>query len=32
MDLVWIALTVIFFGLCLGYVNFLDQEGKLWKT
>ena len=32
MDLVWIALTVIFFGLCLSYVNFLDQEGKLWKT
>jgi hypothetical protein len=32
MDIVLIAITVIFFGLCLAYVGFLDQEGKIWKT
>jgi hypothetical protein len=32
MDFVWITILVIFFGICLGYVSFLDQEGKLWKT
>ena len=32
MDIVWIVIAIIFFGLCLGYVGFLDKEGKLWKT
>lgn len=32
MDFVWIVIPTIFFGFCLAYVNFLDQEGKLWKT
>ena len=32
MDIVWIIISVIFFGLCLAYVGFLDREGKSWKT
>jgi hypothetical protein len=32
MDAVWIVLTIVFFGICLAYVGFLDQEGSLWKT
>ncbi len=32
MDVVWIALSLIFFGVCLAYVIFLAQEGKTWKT
>lgn len=32
MDIVWLAISVTFFGLCLTYVGFLDQEGKTWKT
>ena len=32
MDIVWIAIAIFFFGICLGYVGFLDKEGKSWKT
>ena len=32
MDVVWIIIVVIFFGICLGYVGFLGKEGKTWKT
>ncbi len=32
MDIVWITISVIFFGLCLAYVGFLDKEGTQWKT
>jgi hypothetical protein len=32
MDIVWIAILAIFFGLCLTYVGFLDKEGRQWKT
>jgi len=32
MDVVWIAITLIFFGVCLAYVGFLAKEGKTWKT
>jgi hypothetical protein len=32
MDIVWIIIALIFFVICLAYVGFLDQEGKLWKT
>jgi hypothetical protein len=32
MDLVWIGIPLVFFGLCLVYVGFLAKEGKTWKT
>jgi len=32
MDLVWIIIPLIFFAICLGYVGFLGQESKTWKT
>jgi|YelNatPaOPRAMG01_1025707.scaffolds.fasta_scaffold09803_5 hypothetical protein len=32
MDLVWIAITLLFFGVCLAYVVFLAKEDKKWKT
>ncbi len=32
MDIVWIAISLIFFGVCLTYVAFLAGEGKTWKT
>jgi hypothetical protein len=32
MDVVWIAISLIFFGVCLVYVSFLAKEGKTWKT
>ncbi len=32
MDVVWIAIPLIFFVVCLAYVGFLAQEGKTWKT
>lgn len=32
MDVVWIIIPLIFFGICLAYVRFLAQEGKTWKT
>lgn len=32
MDIFLLTIAVIFFGICVGYVGFLDQEGKLWKT
>lgn len=32
MDFVYIAISVLFFFICLAYVNFLDQEEKSWKT
>ncbi len=32
MDIVWMLITVIFFGICLIYVGFLAKEGKTWKT
>jgi hypothetical protein len=32
MDIVWLAIAVIFVILSLAYVGFLDREGKLWKT
>jgi hypothetical protein len=32
MDVVWIAIVLIFFGVCLAYVSFLAKEGKTWKT
>ena len=32
MDLVWIGLSLVFFGICLAYVGFLAKEGKTWKT
>jgi hypothetical protein len=32
MDVVWIAIALVFFGVCLAYVSFLSQEGKTWKT
>ena len=28
MDVVWMAITLIFFGVCLAYVGFLAKEGK----
>ena len=32
MDLVWIGLSLVFFGVCLAYAGFLAKEGKTWKT
>jgi hypothetical protein len=32
MDIIWIAITIIFFVICLAYVGFLAKEGKTWKT
>jgi hypothetical protein len=32
MDLVWILICIIFFGICLAYVGFLAKEGNTWKT
>jgi hypothetical protein len=32
MDVVWIAITVIFFAVGLAYIGFLAKEGKIWKT
>jgi hypothetical protein len=32
MDVVWIAIALIFFWVCLAYVGFLAREGKTWKT
>jgi hypothetical protein len=32
MDVIWIAIPLIFFGACLVYVGFLAKEGKIWKT
>jgi hypothetical protein len=32
MDVVWLAITLIFFVACLAYVGFLAKEGKTWKT
>jgi hypothetical protein len=32
MDIVWITIPLIFFGICLAYVGFLGKEGKTWKT
>jgi hypothetical protein len=32
MDFVWIAISFIFFGVCLAYVGFLAKERKTWKT
>ena len=32
MDVVWIIIAIIFFGICLGYVGFLAKEGTTWKT
>ncbi len=31
MDIVWIIISVIFFGICLAYVGFLDRGAKAWK-
>jgi hypothetical protein len=32
MDVVWIIISLIFFGICLAYIGFLAREGKTWKT
>ena len=32
MDLIWIGISLVFFGVCLAYVGFLAKEGKTWKT
>jgi len=32
MDVLWIAISLIFFAGCLTYVSFLTKEGKTWKT
>jgi hypothetical protein len=32
MDIVWMAIILVFFALCLAYVGFLAKEGKTWKT
>jgi hypothetical protein len=32
MDVVWIIISLIFFGICLAYIGFLGREGKTWKT
>jgi hypothetical protein len=31
MDIVWLVITLVFFGVSLGYVVFLAKEGKTWK-
>ncbi len=32
MDVIWLAISLAFFGICLVYVGFLAKEGKTWKT
>jgi hypothetical protein len=32
MDIVWVVITLGFFGVCLGFVVFLAREGAKWKT
>jgi hypothetical protein len=32
MDIVWIIIALVFFGICLAYVEFLAKESKTWKT
>jgi hypothetical protein len=32
MDILLIGIVILFFGLCLAYVGFLDREGKSWKA
>ena len=32
MDILWIAISILFFVACLAYVGFLAKEGKTWKT
>jgi len=32
MDVICLAIALVFFGVCLGYVSFLAKEGKIWKT
>jgi hypothetical protein len=32
MDIIFIVIPLIFFGICLAYVGFLAKEGKTWKT
>jgi hypothetical protein len=32
MDVIWIAISILFFVVCLVYVGFLAKEGKTWKT
>jgi hypothetical protein len=32
MDFVWLAISLVFFVVCLAYVSFLAKEGKTWKT
>jgi hypothetical protein len=32
MDMLLIGIVILFFGLCLAYVGFLNQEGTQWKT
>jgi hypothetical protein len=32
MDVVWIIISLIFFGICLAYVGFLTKESKTWKA
>ena len=31
MDVLWIAISILFFVVCLAYVGFLAKEGKTWK-
>jgi hypothetical protein len=32
MDVVFIAVSLAFFGICLAYIWFLAKEGTVWKT
>jgi hypothetical protein len=32
MDVIWIVISLVFYGICLVYVGFLAKEGKTWKT
>jgi hypothetical protein len=32
MDVMWIAISLLIFVVCLAYVGFLAKEGKTWKT
>jgi len=32
MDVLLIAISILFFVACLSYVGFLAKEGKTWKT